>query len=76
MHASDIKQVPYVPNITITNLFHNSLASMMCCIVHAEAAEIWEYDAHQQLSVIARMGHNLCLLHNVNYKAFIGDTST
>jgi hypothetical protein len=31
---------------------------MMCCIVHAEAAEIWEYDAHQQLSVIARMGHN------------------
>lgn len=47
-----------MPNITITNLFRKSLESIMCCILHAKAAEIWEYDAHQHLSIIARMGHN------------------
>mmetsp|Transcript_13681 Transcript_13681/g.42318 ORF Transcript_13681/g.42318 Transcript_13681/m.42318 type:complete len:524 (+) Transcript_13681:1236-2807(+) len=53
-----ISQVAEMPNNTINGLLNESLKSTLRSILHARMAEIWEYDEHRQINVIARMGWN------------------
>lgn len=58
VHAKKIISVPRIPKSTIVDLFQQSLQSSMRCILCARTAEIWEYNTHQHINVIARMGQN------------------
>ena len=61
VHAKRIISVPGLPNSTSMDLFNQCLQSAMQCILCARSAEIWEYDEHQRIIIIARMGPNLTL---------------
>ena len=58
MHAERIARVPTLPSSTTAELYRQILLSSMHFILCARVAEIWEYDAHNFINIVARMGQD------------------